>query len=58
MLVKVVWPTGVWINGEKVPYWKETDADDLTALELEAKRMVVIVADAPAKRGRPRKEQE
>ncbi len=58
MLVKVVWPTGVWINGEKVKNWEEAEVDDLTALELEAKRMVVIVADAPAKRGRPRKEQE
>ena len=58
MLVKVVWPTGVWLNGEKVKHWQEVDVDDLTALELEAKHMVVIVSEAPAKRGRPRKEPE
>ena len=54
MRVKVVWPTGVWLNGEKVGNWQEAEIDETLARELESKKMVVLMDAAPAPKGRRR----
>ena len=58
MRVKVVWPQPIWLNEEEVLNWQEVEVDEPTARMLEAKKMVVIMDEAPPARGpgRPRKE--